>query len=49
MRAFSTEATEWLQNYHGSLDSTAILMAFDAGQQCAQNRIEQRFTEWVEK
>jgi len=27
----SQEAINWLRNYHGSIDSTALLMAFDAG------------------
>jgi hypothetical protein len=28
---FSEKAVEWAQNYHGSIDSTALLLAFDAG------------------
>jgi hypothetical protein len=27
----SSEALEWLRNYHGSIDSTALLLAFEAG------------------
>lgn len=30
-REFSEEASEWLRNYGGSYDATALLMAFDAG------------------
>lgn len=29
-------ATRWLRNYHGSIDSTALLLAFRAGQKAAQ-------------
>jgi hypothetical protein len=29
----SNEAAEWLLNYHGSIDSTALLLAFDAGRE----------------
>lgn len=28
-------ATRWLRNYHGSIDSTALLLAFRAGQKAA--------------
>jgi hypothetical protein len=27
----SSEALVWLRNYHGSIDSTALLLAFEAG------------------
>ena len=32
---FSAEAFGWIRNYHGSVDSTALLMAFDAGRRVA--------------
>lgn len=31
MSLHSPHAVRWLQQYHGSIDSTALLMAFDAG------------------
>ena len=30
-RRFSEDAYKWLQNYHGSIDATALLLAYDAG------------------
>lgn len=30
-RKFSDEAMSWLSNYHGSCDSTALLLAYEAG------------------
>ena len=30
-REFSSESRKWLNNYHGSIDATALLLAFDAG------------------
>jgi hypothetical protein len=30
-RKFSDEALAWLDNYHGSYDSTALLLAYEAG------------------
>lgn len=30
-RKFSEEAISWLSNYHGSCDSTALLLAYEAG------------------
>jgi hypothetical protein len=32
VRSFSEESKRWLRNYNGSIDATAILLAFDAGQ-----------------
>jgi hypothetical protein len=37
-REFSEEASEWLRNYWGSYDTTALLMAFDAGVKSAQKQ-----------
>ncbi|TIH26032.1 hypothetical protein [Subtercola vilae] len=31
-RVFTDEAYEWLRGYHGSIDSTALLLAYEAGQ-----------------
>lgn len=31
----SDDARTWLRNYHGSIDATALLLAFDAGQKMA--------------
>lgn len=33
---FSAEAQEWLRGYHGPIDSTALLIAFDAGRRQGQ-------------
>lgn len=37
-------ATRWLRNYHGSIDSTALLLAFRAGQKAARPDSE---TSWI--
>jgi hypothetical protein len=35
-RVFSSAAHEWLAGYFGSIDSTALLMAFEAGAEKGQ-------------
>jgi hypothetical protein len=34
---FSREAQEWLKSYSGSIDSTALLLAFDAGRSAGRS------------
>jgi hypothetical protein len=36
VKTFSAKAHEWLRNYHGSIDSTALLLAYDAGRRSGQ-------------
>lgn len=38
MREFSAESKAWLASYHGSIDSTALLLAFEAGRASAQTQ-----------
>jgi len=35
MRKITDQARRWLANYHGSIDATALLLAFDAGRESA--------------
>lgn len=44
-REFSAEARNWLINYHGSIDATALLLAFDAGAQSRDAEVERLTTQ----
>lgn len=46
-RQFSEEARQWLNNYGGSYDTTALLMAFDAGQQAALRSAAKHADEFI--
>jgi len=40
-RRFSEDAYKWLQNYHGSIDATALLLAYDAGRKDAHKAVKE--------
>lgn len=42
MSNFSEQALRWVGGYHGSIDTTALLMAFDAGRRVTELMVSSR-------